>query len=518
MNTLILDFLNSYADNPNPQYAVMLKGKWGCGKTHLIKQWKKRFDETADTDEEITLKPIYISTYGMDSVNDIKTAIDRELNPFFYSKTGRFIKGILKLAGKVVFKTSVDFNDNSKEDGSFSATLDSLSLLQVEDDSIKGVKFLIFDDIERCLIEMKELLGFINYFVEHCNCHVVIIGDENHLEKLPKAVLGEFKEKTIGKEFEIQPDIEEAIEYFLDEVPVSDYLKEMRDFIIACFMCTKSDNLRVLRQCLYDFKSHLNKLPSELIEKDNIFLKNILGSFIAVYAEYNNSENKELICNWSRDCQISLLQDDNEDKQRIQHLREKYQSLNKGLTYNVLNPEYVTAIIQYIITGAPLVEFIVTEIKDKQKELKPWEMLSGFFDMEQQKLESICQATIKAILDKKIKDAYQLDYSIAYLSYFDAIGIFSDIKPHISSIKVRIAEMINSQTSLEELYQLRGLFISGCNYVTTDSKTPITDDIVDYFLQQVKSKINELPDQMQKALRNLTEETEPVKFTFFWVP
>ena len=39
MNTLILDFLNSYADNTNPQYAVMLKGKWGCGKTHLIKEW-----------------------------------------------------------------------------------------------------------------------------------------------------------------------------------------------------------------------------------------------------------------------------------------------------------------------------------------------------------------------------------------------------------------------------------------------------------------------------------------------
>lgn len=330
----------------------------------------------------------------------------------------------MKLAGKVVFKTSMDFNEDSKEDGSFSATLDSLSLLQVKDDSIKGVKFLIFDDIERCLIEMKELLGFINYFVEHCNCHVVVIGDENHLEELPKAVWDEFKEKTIGREFEIQPDIEEAIEYFLGEVPISDYLKEMRDFIIACFMCTKSDNLRVLRQCLYDFKSHLNKLPPELVEKDNIFLKNILGSFIAVYAEYNNSENKEVICDWSRDCRISLLQDNNEDKQRIQHLREKYHSLNKELIYNVLNPEYVTAIIQYIITGAPLVEFIVTEIRDKQKELKPWEMLSGFFDMEQQKLERICQDTITSILDREIKDAYQLGYSIAYLSYFHAIGIF----------------------------------------------------------------------------------------------
>lgn len=450
-----------------------------------------------------------VLVFGMDedSVNDIKTAIDRELNPFFYSKTGRFIKGVLKLAGKVVFKTSMDFNEDSKEDGSFSATLDSLSLLQVKDDSIKGVKFLIFDDIERCLIEMKELLGFINYFVEHCNCHVVVIGDENHLEELPKAVLDEFKEKTIGKEFEIQPDIEEAIEYFLGEVPVSDYLKEMRDFIIACFKCTKSDNLRVLRQCLYDFKSHLNKLPPELIEKDNIFLKNILGSFIAVYAEYNNSENKEVICNWSRDCRISLLQDNNEDKQRIQHLREKYHSLNKELIYDVLNPEYVTAIIQYIITGAPLVEFIVTEIRDKQKELKPWEMLSGFFDMEQQKLESICQDTIKSILDREIKDAYQLGYSIAYLSYFHAIGIFYFIQAYVSLIKVRIAEMIDSQTCLEELYQLRGLFISGCNYVTTDSKTSITVDIVDYFLQKIESKINELPDQMQKALRNLTEGT-----------
>ena len=70
---------------------------------------------------------------------------------------------------------------------------------------------------------------------------------------------------------------------------------------------------------------------------------------------------------------------------------------------------------------------------------------------------------------------------------------------------MRIAEIINSQISLEELYQLKGLFISGCNYVTTDSKTPITDDIVDYFLQKIESKKNELPDQMQKALRNLTE-------------
>lgn len=25
--------------NPDPQYAVLLKGKWGCGKTHFINHW-----------------------------------------------------------------------------------------------------------------------------------------------------------------------------------------------------------------------------------------------------------------------------------------------------------------------------------------------------------------------------------------------------------------------------------------------------------------------------------------------
>ena len=32
-NEEIIKFLNEYVEIPNPQYAVMLKGAWGCGKT-----------------------------------------------------------------------------------------------------------------------------------------------------------------------------------------------------------------------------------------------------------------------------------------------------------------------------------------------------------------------------------------------------------------------------------------------------------------------------------------------------
>ena len=32
-NSHIIFSLNSYIENPDPRYALMLKGKWGCGKT-----------------------------------------------------------------------------------------------------------------------------------------------------------------------------------------------------------------------------------------------------------------------------------------------------------------------------------------------------------------------------------------------------------------------------------------------------------------------------------------------------
>ena len=46
MNTKIFDYLNVYASTPDPQYAIMLRGKWGCGKTHFIKGWLNKFGKS----------------------------------------------------------------------------------------------------------------------------------------------------------------------------------------------------------------------------------------------------------------------------------------------------------------------------------------------------------------------------------------------------------------------------------------------------------------------------------------
>ena len=41
-----------------------------------------------------------------------------------------------------------------------------------------------FDDFERCNIPVNELFGVINNLVEHCNCKVIILADEDNIGKM----------------------------------------------------------------------------------------------------------------------------------------------------------------------------------------------------------------------------------------------------------------------------------------------------------------------------------------------
>ena len=99
MNENIYNCISEYANIADPQYAIMLKGKWGCGKTYFIKKWiedYKKEHKEEDTNS-IDLKPIYVSLYGMKSIKEVNLAIDRELNPLFYGKATTVIKGVANL-------------------------------------------------------------------------------------------------------------------------------------------------------------------------------------------------------------------------------------------------------------------------------------------------------------------------------------------------------------------------------------------------------------------------------------
>ena len=77
MNKNIENFLNEYMINPDPQYAVFLKGNWGCGKTFFVNNWLNSYKKKIP--EEQILKPVMVSLYGLSEIKQITAAINKAL-------------------------------------------------------------------------------------------------------------------------------------------------------------------------------------------------------------------------------------------------------------------------------------------------------------------------------------------------------------------------------------------------------------------------------------------------------
>lgn len=512
MNKQIFDFLNEYAKLPSPQYAVLLRGKWGCGKTYFVKHWLAEFDKSDKlpaNENSIELKPIYVSLFGMREISDIKSAIDRCVNPFFYSKTGKILKIAGRIASKIIFKTELDIDKDGKSETSFSGALDSLSIFENDNkDEVKGVKFIIFDDLERCQIPMKQLLGFINYFVEHCDCHVVVIGEEKYLDDKTQHDLLEFKEKIVGREFEILPDIEAAIKLFVDEpMMATDFLSKETGMIQLCFECSATHNLRLLRQSLLDFSSLISALPSNLVENNHEYLRSLLACFIAVYAEYRNIDSHAFIVDWENCAVNAYVDTKDEESQKIRNLMGKYNRVNSLNQFEALSSELVPKIVEHIEKGISLASMFEKILSQKSRKLTALERLGSFWDKTNEEFDELFDSLVKELKDGTISEPVNIGKSVGFLGYFDAMHFRELLEETISDIKNRLLDIYQSCTSLKDLFKCHYSFIQGYSYVRGyDQDKMKTKCIMEFIGELFELKKEELPDDMQLALRQLSDE------------
>lgn len=506
-NDNIETFLNKYVENPDPRYAVMLKGKWGCGKSFFIDGWLKNYQQPAveASEEDIVLKPIKVTLYGLTKTEQITTAIDRELHPILYSKGMKVAKKILNVVGKIAFRTSLDVDGNDKDETSFSASLDSLSLFDGKDDNIKGVRFLIFDDLERCQVDMKQLLGYINYFVEHCGCHVVLIGDEMRVEPEQKKLLDEFKEKTVGREFEVAPDVEAAVTCFLEEdLPRVDWLTVQRDLIIRVFKATGCDNLRILRQCLYDFKAQFLTLNANFVANDQVVLKNLLGNFISVYCEYKG-KNRELIKGWQNSYFWGLMSDnDTPEKIAIREMQQKYSPEKTG-GIDVLNTTLMPYIVYHLESGDNITAFIENHMRQDQAPLTIVDKLALYYNMGNDEFVRLCQETESMLFRNEMPNLYILGRAVAFMALFHAERLYWMTEALIARVKYHLADMINSQTDKEKLYELRASYISGVQSIQSRKHLTVVADITQYCENVFYAKEATLTSRMEQALMDLSD-------------
>lgn len=209
-----------------PMFAVLLNGPWGIGKTFVIKNFVKSLGETT--------RHIYVSLYGLRSVDEIDDAILQSIFPILKHKGvdigGRALKSVGKYFNVELDIKARDFITKSKSD------------------------IYIFDDLERCEMPINTVMGYINVFVEQEGHKVIIIANEAEIKD---EAYQRIREKLVGKSFDIQSAFEGALEAFIASIKdrgAKDFVTSKSSVIAEIYHQSELNNLRLLQQTIWDFE------------------------------------------------------------------------------------------------------------------------------------------------------------------------------------------------------------------------------------------------------------------------
>lgn len=286
----ILDYVRAdYTD-----YAIMINGEWGSGKTYFWNHKVKNKIESLQLNGR-KYTTIYMSLYGISNLEEISKKIFIETTQLMDKSLRKYMDSHGETNIPEYAKTGLDMANffGVTKNGE---KIDYESFFSTDD------KVLCFDDLERANVDVVDILGYINNFVEHDHIKTIIICNEKELatkfkssniemktfiatylldkqheltieenkpmvEKIRDKIEYVFdnandyeriKEKLIGETFEYAPKFNYIINGLLlryEKNPdLIRFLRENTHLIISTFNKSGTRNLRILKHALNDFK------------------------------------------------------------------------------------------------------------------------------------------------------------------------------------------------------------------------------------------------------------------------
>ena len=326
----LIECICDYVRKPYTDYAVMINGEWGSGKTYF---WNNKL---RDRLESLSIngkkyKTIYISLYGINSLEEISKKIFIETNPMINKSLKKFVD---TREGNLIpeyVKTGIDMANFYGTTQLSTNKVDFSNLFDVEN------KILCFDDLERANVDIIDILGYINNFVEHDGIKTILICNESELaikfknnnvelktliatimldkegklnttdekqedkplvNQLEDKITNIFdranayeriKEKLIGETFDYIPEysyiVTGMIMKFSYNEALSNFYKRNNSVIISAFNKSNTRNLRILKHSLNDFEKIFDNIMRDYPDVPTNILRTILTFTIAVSFE-----------------------------------------------------------------------------------------------------------------------------------------------------------------------------------------------------------------------------------------
>lgn len=219
--------LTRYLRNPPPNYAFLLEGGWGVGKSHLWRLFKEK--PLAD----LKRTDITISVAGLSTLNDLEDAL-------FLASVQDLAPDFVKETCAVLWKTALRVVKVDPKD------------IKLKADVKAGTTVVCIDDVERFAGDFKVLFGFIKALLDDAELHVVLIGDEKRaIADLPG--YKDYRERIINRSISLPPDtgaLYESVVQGYAEEKIRVALLSNKDAAIAMFTEKGLRNLRTVRAVL----------------------------------------------------------------------------------------------------------------------------------------------------------------------------------------------------------------------------------------------------------------------------
>ena len=366
----IEQIVTDYLKAENTDYAILINGDWGSGKTHYIKNSlfnKISKIDSFQKDKNNSIEkysPLYVSLYGLNDVGSIIYKVQLELNQWLKSKSWKVTQtGLSKLAS--IF--SVDISKDDEQN--------FLSIFNIPKN-----KVLFFDDLERIdkeKLSLSSVLGQINHFTEQDNLKVIIVCNSKKTEE----IFSKINEKTIRFACLYNPALRVVYDDMISaySMEYQNFLKENKSDVIEIFEVANYKNLRTLRFILDIFQKIYN-VAKEVEYKDEI-LKRFLY-FTTIYSiEYKTDTSNEKLSSLKDvsphpilDVEVfnkMILKNQEEEKPEqepsyIQKFNKKYESVIESFHYS-------REIADYIHNGylnKEKLKFTINEISQEIKRTK----------------------------------------------------------------------------------------------------------------------------------------------------
>ncbi|WP_323797635.1 P-loop NTPase fold protein [Nisaea sp.] len=359
MATHLEEYLGYYLTLKAPGYAVLVTGEWGVGKTFQVKQC---------IPEE---KMLYVSLFGVQTVDQLHAEVFAASAP----KTDKI--------GKIIQETS---NVIASMQGPWALAGGTPSIFNaIFKRNLKPNKTIVFDDLERSDIELKNLLGGINNYVEQLGFRVIVIAHDRKITEK----FGEMKEKIFGQTIHAQPNIDMALEKFISQIDNAVERKFVdchKCSIRNVFLSSGVKSLRVLRHIVEDVVRLFGALTQNQ-RAHSAAMDELVQSFSAFAAEVRSANlSKDDLCNRQGSSVSFMMSSRNKSgdelrKPPIVEADEKYSSID--LEGGILSDE---VLISMLIEGSYQKEEIRNSIDNshyfmKLSEVPAWKVIYNFDEL-----------------------------------------------------------------------------------------------------------------------------------------